>query len=98
MKGLFCILVLVALLNTDTVYGSENKDIKHTCRAYERIYNKYCYHSTNYDCNKIKSVYWSMMKANQYEMIPREYMYPGIFGKKITKWCNYKNRKKGKKN
>ena len=27
-----------------------------------------------------------MMKANQYEMIPREYMYPGIFGKKINDW------------
>ena len=38
------------------------------------------------DCNKIKSVYWSMMKANQYEIGPREYMYPGIFGNKINEW------------
>ena len=27
-----------------------------------------------------------MMKANQYEIGPREYMYPGIFGKKINDW------------
>jgi len=38
------------------------------------------------DCNKIKSVYWSMMKANQYEIGPREYLYPGIFGSKINRW------------
>ena len=38
------------------------------------------------DCNKIKSVYWSMMKANQHEIGPREYMYPGIFGNKINEW------------
>jgi len=38
------------------------------------------------ECNKIKPIYWSMMKANQYEMVPRPYMYPGIFGKKINDW------------
>ena len=38
------------------------------------------------ECSKVKPIYWSMMKANQYEMIPREYMYPGIFGKKINDW------------
>ena len=27
-----------------------------------------------------------MMKANQYEIGPKEYMYPGIFGKKINEW------------
>ena len=27
-----------------------------------------------------------MMKANQHEIGPREYMYPGIFGKKINDW------------
>ena len=27
-----------------------------------------------------------MMKANQYEIGPREYMYPGIFGNKINEW------------
>jgi len=27
-----------------------------------------------------------MMKANQHEIGPREYMYPGIFGKKINEW------------
>ena len=38
------------------------------------------------DCNKIKPIYWSMMKANQHEIGPREYMYPGIFGNKINEW------------
>jgi hypothetical protein len=38
------------------------------------------------ECNKIKPIYWSMMKANQYETIPRPYMYPGIFGNKINDW------------
>jgi hypothetical protein len=38
------------------------------------------------ECNKIKPVYWSMMKANNHETGPREYMYPGIFGKKINDW------------
>ena len=27
-----------------------------------------------------------MMKANQHEIGPREYMYPGIFGNKINEW------------
>ncbi len=34
--------------------------------------------------SKIRPVYWSMMKANQYEIGPKEYMYPGIFGRKIN--------------
>lgn len=38
------------------------------------------------ECNKIKPIYWSMMKANQHEIGPREYMYPGIFGHKINDW------------
>lgn len=38
------------------------------------------------ECNKIKTIYWSMMKANQHEIGPREYLYPGIFGKKINQW------------
>ena len=38
------------------------------------------------ECSKIKPIYWSMMKANQHEIGPREYMYPGIFGKKINEW------------
>ena len=38
------------------------------------------------ECSKIKPIYWSMMKANQYEIGPREYMYPGIFGSKINDW------------
>jgi organic radical activating enzyme len=37
-------------------------------------------------CSKIKPIYWSMMKANQYEVAPMQYMYPGIFGKKINEW------------
>ncbi len=36
------------------------------------------------ECSKIKSIYWSMMKAAQYEFGWRPYMYPGIFGKKIN--------------
>ena len=36
------------------------------------------------ECSKTKPVYWSMMKANQYEIGPKEYMYPGIFGNKIN--------------
>jgi len=35
---------------------------------------------------EVKPIYWSMMKANQYEMGPREYLYPGIFGDKINTW------------
>ena len=38
------------------------------------------------ECNKIKPIYWSMMKANQHEFGSRPYMYPGIFGKKINEW------------
>ena len=38
------------------------------------------------ECSKIKPIYWSMMKANQYEIGPRPYMYPGIFGAKINEW------------
>jgi MoaA/NifB/PqqE/SkfB family radical SAM enzyme len=38
------------------------------------------------ECNRIKPIYWSMMKANQHDMLPREYMYPGIFGAKINEW------------
>ena len=37
-------------------------------------------------CNKIKPIYWSMMKANQYELDPMPYLYPGIFGKQINDW------------
>ena len=37
-------------------------------------------------CNKIKPIYWSMMKANQYEIGSRPYLYPGIFGKQINYW------------
>ena len=35
-------------------------------------------------CSKIKPIYWSMMKAAQYEFGDKPYMYPGIFGKKIN--------------
>ena len=38
------------------------------------------------ECSKIKPIYWSMMKANQHDMGPRPYMYPGIFGAKINEW------------
>ena len=38
------------------------------------------------ECSRIKPIYWSMMKANQHDMDPRPYMYPGIFGKKINEW------------
>ena len=38
------------------------------------------------ECNRFKPIYWSMMKANQHEIGPREYMYPGIFGAKINEW------------
>ena len=38
------------------------------------------------ECSRIKPVYWSMMKASQYEFGMRPYMYPGIFGKKINEW------------
>ena len=38
------------------------------------------------DCSKVKPIYWSMMKVNQHDIGPREYMYPGIFGKKINEW------------
>jgi len=36
------------------------------------------------ECSKIKPIYWSMMKAAQYEFGEKPYMYPGIFGKKIN--------------
>jgi len=36
-------------------------------------------------CSEKKPIYWSMMKANQHEIGPREYMYPGIFGNKINR-------------
>jgi len=35
---------------------------------------------------EVKPIYWSMMKANQHEMGPREYLYPGIFGSKVNDW------------
>jgi organic radical activating enzyme len=38
------------------------------------------------ECNRIKPIYWSMMKANQHDMDPRPYLYPGIFGSKINGW------------
>jgi hypothetical protein len=38
------------------------------------------------ECSKIKPIYWSMMKANQHEIDPKPYMYPGIFGAKINDW------------
>jgi organic radical activating enzyme len=38
------------------------------------------------ECSKIKPIFWSMMKANQYEIAPRPYMYPGIFGPKVNEW------------
>ena len=38
------------------------------------------------ESSRIKPIYWSMMKANQYEIGPRPYMYPGIFGSKINDW------------
>ena len=38
------------------------------------------------ECSKTKTIYWSMMKANQYNMNPMPYLYPGIFGKKINEW------------
>jgi hypothetical protein len=34
--------------------------------------------------SKIRPVYWSMMKANQYESGVKPYLYPGIFGRKIN--------------
>lgn len=37
-------------------------------------------------CSQIKPIYWSMMKANQHEIGPKPYLYPGIFGKKINQW------------
>ena len=37
-------------------------------------------------CSRIKPIYWSMMKANQHEIGPKEYLYPGIFGDKINEW------------
>jgi organic radical activating enzyme len=38
------------------------------------------------ECSKIKPIYWSMMKAAQYEFGPKPYLYPGIFGAKINDW------------
>ena len=35
---------------------------------------------------EIKPIYWSMMKANQFDIGPRPYLYPGIFGGKINEW------------
>ena len=35
---------------------------------------------------EIKPIYWSMMKANQFDIGPRPYLYPGIFGSKINEW------------
>ena len=35
---------------------------------------------------EIKPIYWSMMKANQHNIGPRPYLYPGIFGKVINDW------------
>jgi hypothetical protein len=35
---------------------------------------------------EVKPIYWSMMKANQYETPAMPYLYPGIFGKKINDW------------
>ena len=37
-------------------------------------------------CNKVKPIYWSMMKANEHEFGIRPYLYPGIFGNKINDW------------
>ena len=37
-------------------------------------------------CSKTKPIYWSMMKCNQYEIPPRPYMYPGIFGSLVNEW------------
>jgi hypothetical protein len=34
--------------------------------------------------SKVRPVYWSMMKASQYELGERPYLYPGIFGRKIN--------------
>jgi hypothetical protein len=36
--------------------------------------------------HEIKPIYWSMMKANQFDIGPRPYLYPGIFGSKINEW------------
>ena len=38
------------------------------------------------ECSKIKPIYWSMMKANQHEIQPKPYLYPGIFGNKVNDW------------
>lgn len=39
------------------------------------------------ECSKIKPIYWSMMKAGQYESnVGKAYLYPGIFGRKINDW------------
>ena len=35
-------------------------------------------------CSKTKPIYWSMMKANQHNLGPKPYLYPGIFGRKIN--------------
>lgn len=35
---------------------------------------------------EVKPIYWSMMKCNQYNIGPRPYMYPGIFGNKVNRW------------
>lgn len=37
-------------------------------------------------CSLIKPIYWSMMKVNQYQIGPKPYLYPGIFGNKINQW------------
>jgi MoaA/NifB/PqqE/SkfB family radical SAM enzyme len=38
------------------------------------------------ECSKTKPIYWSMMKAAQYNVRGKPYLYPGIFGKKINEW------------
>lgn len=35
---------------------------------------------------EVKPIYWSMMKASQYEIGMRRFLYPGIFGSKINDW------------
>ena len=37
-------------------------------------------------CSKIKPIYWSMMKAAQYNLGEKAFLYPGIFGKIVNEW------------
>jgi hypothetical protein len=37
-------------------------------------------------CSKIKPIYWSMMKAAQYNVGEKAFLYPGIFGKIVNEW------------